>query len=200
MAGESDFATAFAGAEGGEQPPDALEKLDIEVTKLIELEAYISETEESVKAAKAAANRIKQRTLPDIMAELRMDETTRDGWKIKLGTFVSGSLPNAEDRPEDHERAVAYLKKLEGGEDLLKTTLTAEFGKGQANAAVAAAEDILSTYGVMPKTKFGVPHQTLCAFVREKIENSEAIDTDILGIYCGTAVKVTAVKPKKAKK
>ena len=178
------------GAEGeAAASPDALKTLHSTIAEMVEIETFIAQAEADMKAAKQALQNIKTAKLPDIMAELQMDDCTHAGWNVKLSDFVSGSIP------KDAEKRVAaftWLKDHDAG-GLIKTDIKLSFGREGHNEAKALAEDLIAAGHTVD---FGetVHPQTLCSFARERIRDGDPIDTDVLGLYVGKVVKAKEVK------
>ena len=177
--------------------PDSLVRLNETLAEAVALKEALDQLEEDAAAAKKQLTHITTSVIPDMMAEIGMDECVQNGWKIKLHQFVSGSLPKEE--PE-RGKAIRWLQDHDAS-DLIKTTLTVAFTKGQHNVALDMAAKIQAE-GYAPTLKEDVNAQTLGSFARERLKNGEEVDTDVLGLYTGTVAKFTMVKepaPRKAK-
>lgn len=164
--------------------PDALTRLNEKLAEAIELKEAVDQMEDDLKAAKQQLQLLNTGVIPDMMAELGMDQVTQRGWQIKVADFVSGSLPK-----DEAKRAVAirWLEDHEAGE-LLKTSLSVDFSRSQHNEALDLAGRIEGE-GFAPKVDSTVHPQTLAAFARERIKNGEPIDTEVLGLYTGRVAK-----------
>jgi hypothetical protein len=170
---------------GAEQSaPSSLETLNRSLEEAIALEEMVEQLEADLKAAKTTLNALKTNRIPDMMAEMMMDEVSWNGWKVKISDFVSGSLPSD---PEKRAKAIQWLEDNEAAA-LIKTEVKVEFGKSQHNEALSVAAD-LQRIGFAPKVDSGVHASTLQAFARERIRNGEAIDTEMLGLYTGKIAK-----------
>lgn len=194
-----DAASAFyeeaKAAPAAEGKLEALRKL---AQRQIDLEQSAAELEEILKATKGSLHELKTKTVPELMAELRLlDFTLESGWTIAVEDFVAGSLPKDE---EKRKKAVEELV-AEGGQDLIKTTMTLVFSKSQHNEALDLAERLRSD-GWEPEVKEDVHPQTLAAFARERLKNGDEVKVDVLGLFSGRTTKVKPpkeVKPKKGK-
>lgn len=164
--------------------PDALSKLNTKLAEAIELKTMVDQMEADLSAAKQQLNLLNTSVIPDMMAELDMDEVTQRGWKVKVGEFVSGSLPKDEAK---HEAAIKWLEDHDAG-DLLKTSLGVQFSRSQHNVALDLA-GYIQDQGYEAKVESTVHPQTLCAFARERLKNGEALDTEVLGLYAGRVAK-----------
>jgi hypothetical protein len=166
-----------------------LPALDKVLREAIDLESLVVQQESELKATKAALQRIKTGTIPDMMAELQMEKMTFMGWEVSVSDFVSGSLPK---EPEKRSAAVNLLVGY-GAEGLIKTEVKATFGRSQHNAAIDLAQRLVEE-GFSAEIESGVHTQTLCKFARDRIEAGEQIDLDILGLYTGKVAKIKEVK------
>lgn len=187
----SDSSSAgFSFEEQGAAPaaPDALARLNEKLAEAIDLKDAVDQMEEDLSAAKKQLNNLNTQIIPDMMAQLGMEEVTQRGWKIKVGEFVSGSLPKDD---AAKERAIHWLEDNGAGE-LLKTNLSVVFTKSQHNEALSLAAEI-EGHGFAPKVESTVHPQTLCAFARERLKNGEPLDTELLGLYTGRVAKFKRV-------
>jgi hypothetical protein len=181
---------AFDIGGGAEQSvPGHLAILNRNLEEAVALEEAVERMESDLKATKGALHVLKTKTIPDLMAEMMMDEIVWNGWKAKINDFVSGALPQD---PERRARAIAWLESHEAGA-LIKTEVSVAFGKSQHNEAMAIAADIEAA-GFAPSVSSGVHSATLQAFARERIKNGDPIDTEALGLYVGKVVKLGRVK------
>ena len=180
-------------------PPASLERLIELGREMLEAKSTVDELSELLKSANDRLNQIKTKVLPDAMAELGLPlfQVEKDGerYQIEVSDFVSGSLP--KEQPA-RQKAIDWLTE-HGGESLLKTEVSLEFGKSQHNEAVNIIES-LKQQGYMPLVNFGVHSATLCAFAKEMIKSGEEIDTTTLGLYVGRTAKIKEVKEKVTRK
>lgn len=183
---EADFSFEEQGEAGAS--PDALARLNAKLAEAIDLKQMVDQMEEDLGAAKKQLNNLNTQIIPDMMASLGMEECTQRGWKVKVGEFVSGSLPKDEAL---RDQAIRWLEDHDAGE-LLKTNLSVVFSKSQHNMALNLAGQI-EEQGFLPKVESTVHPQTLLAFARERIKNGEALDTEVLGLYTGRVAKFKRV-------
>jgi hypothetical protein len=180
----------FSFEEQGAAPaaPDALARLNEKLAEAIDLKNTVDQMEEDLGAAKKQLNTLNTQIIPDMMAELGMEEVTQRGWKIKVGEFVSGSLPKDE---QAKQRAIDWLIEHDAGE-LIKTKLSVDFSRSQHNEALSLAHEI-EQQGFAPNVDSTVHPQTLAAFARERLKNGEPLDTEVLGLYTGRVAKFKRV-------
>lgn len=172
--------------------PDTLKVLQSTLQEAVEMEQLTEKMEEDLKAAKAQLNSIKANRIPDLMAELGMENMMWHGWEIKVADFVSGSLP-AE--PEKRKRAIAWLEANDAG-GLIKTEVKIPFGKGQYDEAKKVAM-AFEADGYAPSLDIGVHSSTLQAFARERLKSGETLDIETLGLFTGRIAKFSQVKSAK---
>ena len=152
---------------------------------MAEEEAHIASLEEQLKEAKKAYQVIRTRTLPDLMVEIGIEEVVHEGNRFTLKDFISGSIPNTE-----HRKAQA-LKWLEanGGESIIKTKISMDFGRGEHESAEGLRAE-LESEGHAPRMEESVHAMTLKAWARERLQDGEPIDLEVLGLYTGQAVHI----------
>jgi hypothetical protein len=159
--------------EAARQPPASKDRLDRVRRKIIELRDLEIETaslEERQKEQSAKILAIKHKELVDLFDEAKI---------TKLGVEASGNLPAYEieikpyyhaNIPEDtKDKAFAWLQK-NGHGDLIKATYTVAFGMGEEKRR-KKFEELLVKGKYEFEYKFGVPWNTLTAFVKEQIEH-----------------------------
>lgn len=185
----SDFDPALD--EGASAPSDKLEVLNKNLDEATALEELLAQLTADAGAAQAALNDLKTKRLPELMTELGMSEVTRNGWKVKINEFVSGSLPKEEG---PRAKAIEWLEQHDGGA-LIKTDISLTFAKSQHDEAKALAAR-LAADGFAAELSSGVHASTLQAFARERLKNGEAVDTEVLGLYTGQVAKITPPKAK----
>lgn len=162
----------------------------------IDLESSVAELEAILKVTKGTLHDLKTNKIPELMAELKLlDFTLENGFKIAVEDFVAGSIP------KDEAKRKAALEELivEGGQELIKTTITLNFSKSQHNEALDLAEQLRAA-GHEPEVKEDVHAQSLLAFVRERLRNGDEVKTELLGVFKGRTTKVVAPKEPKPKK
>jgi hypothetical protein len=180
--------------EGASAPSDKLEVLHKQLDEATALEELLEQLNADASAAQSTLNALKTKLIPETMLELQMSELTRNGWKVKIADFVSGSLPKEEG---PRQKAIDWLEKHEGGA-LIKTEISLTFAKSQHEEAKKLAER-LAADGFAAEIASGVHASTLQAFARERLKNGEAVDTEVLGLYTGQVAKIDKVKEKKPK-
>lgn len=151
------------------------------------LEREIENLEEQLKQKKEEHRQVSQVDLPEAMAEIGMASFTLDsGAKVNVKPFYNCSIP--KDR---YDEAMGWLRD-NGHGDLIKNTISVDFGKGEDVAAVQFKTS-LQEQGTSYTDKTGVHPQTLRAFVREQVETGRPLPLDLLGVFIGQQTSIKEV-------
>ncbi len=177
--------------EGASAPSDKLEVLHKTLDEATSLEEQLEQLDADAAAARSALNELKTKRIPELMTELQMSDLTRNGWKVKVNDFVSGSLPKEEG---PRKLAIDWLEAHDGG-PLIKTEIGMQFAKSQHDEAKKLADRLLAE-GFAVQLTSGVHASTLQAFARERLKSGEPIDTDVLGLFTGQVAKFNRVPVK----
>ena len=185
-----------AGAINPEANSDQLETVVKLSDRMNELNAYIYELEQQLKAAKSEHDSISMEKLPNLMDEIGVQSLAlKDGRKVNVKDVIKASIPTSRSvervkgvadklaAMERHQNGFKWLK-ANGGEDLIKHQIIAELGKGEEDAAQAAMT-ALGALGIEAVDERNVHPQTLSAFVREKLAQGASIPEDAMNLYHG---------------
>jgi hypothetical protein len=173
----------FDGCEG-EGEEDTLALLQEVLLEAVSLEEHAVSLEEDLKQVKSSLRAMKEQRIPELMASLRMEQMTWNGWSITIKDFVSGGLPK---EGEKKTAAINWLKDNDGG-SLIKTEVKVNFGRGEEDRASEVAKR-LEDLGFTPSSNMTVHPSTLQAFARERLRSGESIDAETLGLYIGRVAK-----------
>lgn len=169
--------------------PDQLATLHQLAGQLDLVDLEIEQLEEQLKEAGKRAQQLRDNDLPELMLAIGMKEfTTTGGVRFKLREEVRASF-FAKD-PLKREPAFEWLK-ANGHDGLIKNTVTASFGKGQEKFADAFMEFVKEFDG--PKNiaqKKDINHQTMLAFLRERLREGEAVPLEKFGAFVQKFVKI----------
>ncbi len=160
--------------------------------KALEMQEWIAQTEEVVKAAKSELHRIRTGPLVDLMAEVGTTKVQlEDGTSLATSQIVSGSLPkDAEARQE----AVNWLREHDGA-GLLRTQVIVDLPKGKEGDELARAlMALIESSGHTPRLEAAVHPQSLAAFVRERMRDGKPVEPQKLGVFVADVVKVSPPK------
>jgi hypothetical protein len=170
------------GAISGPVSFDALSKVAQEMR---DMEQNVAALEDALKLEKSRLHRLRTKVLPEMFAEAGVSSfELDDGTRLSMETLVNGSLPKD---PERLDIAINHLRDI-GGEELIRTEVTAMFSRGEHNMAMDFYADA-EQRGLTTKMHEGVHPQTLKAFVREKLNGGDEIDPEKLGVYVSQIVK-----------
>jgi hypothetical protein len=203
-------------------PADKLETIRNNIRYLRDLDKRIENVEATLSSLKRERRDLTFDTLPTMFMQLQINH---------LGISASGNLPAYEATLEDsyhaniqanwpeekRQAAIDWIHKHRMG-DIIKTTLTIDFGLGQdlllksVLKALKAVQVVIGTKKIKRKTVKvtrtvkvtptiiqQIPWNTLTAMVKERFTSGDPLsDTDlrILGASVNKIVKITQVKEK----
>lgn len=179
--------------------PDKLETIRAKMRDVRDLTLERQQCESRVEQIKASVLRITQGELPDLLNEAKIDtlgleaEGNLPPYDLKLKPYYYANIKN--DAPEAPE-AYTWLEK-EGHGDLIRRTYTIVFGKADGKAA-KKFEEQLNKLKITYDVSFGVPWNTLTAFVKEQIEKYKIVPP--LHLMNGKYGLVADIKPRKPAK
>lgn len=143
------------------------------------LERRVEDLTADLKRAQLDLAQISGDVLPAALAEHGLTELKMaDGSKVTVATIISASI--SKDRlPGAH----GWLRD-NGFGDLIKNTVSVNFGKGEDDKAGDLIRE-LEDDGYSVDQKEAVHPSTLKAFCKEQIEKGSEIPTDLFGIFIG---------------
>lgn len=151
------------------------------VAKQLEIEG----AEHALKRLKAEERRISQEVIPALMDNIGLAKITLNtGNVIEVKDAVQCSIPVS-----NRDRAYEWMVE-HGHGDLIKTALTAKFGRGEKDDAAAAAE-VLHKIGIHASLAESVHPGTLKAWARQEIEGGRMPPSDLFNVHVVRLTKVT---------
>ncbi len=143
------------------------------------LELELARKEAEVKETKVQLRRMSEDTIPDIMEEAGVEEfTTTAGIKITIKDKWRAKIPKASE-----EKAFAWLEE-NGFERLIKREFHILFNKEEDKWADKFERDCAQRKKPLRlDRKKNVHHSTLAAFVKEQVDEGEAIPLDLFGAF-----------------
>lgn len=172
------------------QDEASIENLVKQAEEMAELKDNIESLQGTLDELTKQYNYIAQEVIPNMLDELGLKTfELKDGSKITVKDFISGSLPKDEER---FNQAVEWLKDNDL-ESILKTDVSIKFGKGEDNFAKNALA-LLKENGYDPETKYGVHPQTLYASIRELQKDGIVVPFEMLGLYAGKKADIKLKK------
>ena len=152
------------------------------------MEADIEDLEKTLAEKKEALRSITDERIPEALREIGMSKfEMTDGSIIEVKPFYSASIP-ADRRGEAYEWLRAH-----GFDDIIKNTVSVQFGRGEDDAAGELINNIRKQ-GLLPEQAEKIESQTLKAWVREMVEQGTEFPTELFGAYIGQKAKIKRAK------
>lgn len=150
----------------------------------IQIRASIDSHQSRISELNKRLATIEQQDMVEMMHEAGVDEFVYKGRKFALKLWVGGTWPKD---PEKAAAATQYLEDI-GADGILKTIVSADFGKEQHQIAQLVYE--LMGEHCDPKIKSAVHVMTLRSFARRRLAEGTSIDLEALGLIAGHTVNV----------
>jgi uncharacterized small protein (DUF1192 family) len=148
------------------------------------LEKDITDLEATLTEKKEQLRNLTDERLPDALKEIGMTKfQMTDGSVIEVKPFYSASIP-VDRRGEAYEWLRAH-----GYDDIIKNTVSVQFGRGEDDAAGDLINSIRKQ-GLLPEQAEKIESQTLKAWVREMVEQGTEFPTELFGAYTGFKAKI----------
>ena len=176
--------------------PDQIDNLKNEsldaISKLAQsaanLEQEIAETEETLKAQKAALHKITDERLPETLEEMNLQQfTLKDGSQISVKPIYAASIPK-----ERREEAFGWLREHHFG-DLVKNNVSVTFGRGEDEIAKDFI-GLCADKGFVPNQIEKVEPMTLKAWLREQVEAGNPVPLDLFGAFISQRAFIKRIK------
>jgi len=152
--------------------------------KIIAKESKVKDLEEELKATKKELLELTDQDLPSAMEEINMESfTLRDGSEVKIVPTYGGTI-RVDDKPEAH----GWLRQ-NGYGDLVKNTISANFGMGEDNLASDFYQSALEK-GFQVDKKEAVHPMSLKSWIKEMTEKGEEFPSDMFGAFIGKKAKI----------
>ena len=145
--------------------------------RLLDLQEQARRIEENLKSKNDEIRVLSEQEIPNLMQEAGVSEfKLADGSSVSIKPFYAAKIPVSKT-----DEAFQWLTG-NGYWDLIKNTVSLNFGKSEDNLANSLVEDLKSKgHNVSQKKK--VEPQTLKAFVKEAIQNGQNVPMDLFGVY-----------------
>lgn len=143
------------------------------------LSTDIARLEAEAGAKRADLERVTTQRLPAAMQDLELTEVKlADGSRITVKPEYHCSIPKAK-----KDEAMQWLRDNELG-DVIKTFVSAEFGRGEDALAIALTERLRVKFPDRPVLmEAGVHASTLKALVKERFESGNPLPEELFGIF-----------------
>ena len=155
---------------------------------IIKQDAFVKELEEKLKEEKKKLLKMTDEDLPALMTEANsMEFTLLAGSKVTIKPQYGASI-KVDNRPAAYE----WLRE-HGHDDIIKNTISCQFGRGE--------DDLASSFKAFAEKEGYVPTQTekiepmsLRGFVKERVENGDEFPMELFGAYVGQRAVITKAK------
>jgi hypothetical protein len=144
-----------------------------------ELEKEIEDHEGILKERKDQFRKLTEEAIPEALSQMGMKSfKMADGSSIDIKPFYGANISEAR-------RAEAYKWLRERGfDDIIKNTVSVRFGRNE-DALAARAIDLLRAQGFPVEQTEKIEPQTLKAWVKERVEKGQPIDSELFGVFIG---------------
>jgi hypothetical protein len=132
-------------------------------------------------------NDVRMRQLPEAMQRVGVDKfrCAETGTEAELKFECSGALGSDE---EERERKLNILCE-HGADEIVKTEVIAAFGKGEDIKAQALLGE-LSRRQLNVAMRRNIHHQTLKAWIKERMEEGATLPLSEIGLWYGQIAKI----------
>ena len=156
-------------------------------------EEMIEKLEERLKKLRERRQELAMREIPEFFDSIHTDAigVPEAGVDVKVVPYFHANIQ--ADWPEEQRRKAFDYLEQSGDGDVVRVTLSVDFGRKELKLARELETLIRSWKGANehpPRLEMGVPWNTLTKLVREKIEAKKKVDLDVLGATVGRTAKI----------
>lgn len=152
--------------------------------QLAELEEKIRLEEEHLKSLKDDHRKISEDLLPNKLRELGVSEfKLADGTSMSIQQYYSARIT-----PDNRDVCFHWLEN-NGLGDIIKNTVSANFGRGEDDAASELMTKLEDEGHSLVQKKWVEP-MTLKAVVKEQVEKGTDLPLEAFNVYVGQKIKV----------
>jgi len=152
--------------------------------QLAELEEKIRLEEEHLKSLKDDYRKISEDLLPNKLRELGVSEfKLADGTSMSIQQYYSARIT-----PDNRDVCFHWLEN-NGLGDIIKNTVSANFGRGEDDAASELMTKLEDDGHSLVQKKWVEP-MTLKAVVKEQVEKGTDLPLEAFNVYVGQKIKV----------
>lgn len=152
--------------------------------QLAELEEKIRLEEEHLKSLKDDHRKISEDLLPNKLRELGVSEfKLADGTSMSIQQYYSARIT-----PDNRDVCFHWLEN-NGLGDIIKNTVSANFGRGEDDAASELMTKLEEEGHSLVQKKWVEP-MTLKAVVKEQVEKGTDLPLEAFNVYVGQKIKV----------
>ena len=150
------------------------------------LEKEISDLADSLKEKEEQHRKLTEQAIPEAMAEAGMRKfVMEDGSMIDIKPFYGASIPKAR-----QAEAYEWLRQ-NGFDDIIKNTVSVRFGRNEDELCRRLIE-LLSSQGYPVEQTEKIEPQTLKAWVKERVEKGQPVDSELFGVFIGQKAVIKA--------
>lgn len=143
------------------------------------LEKEVGDLEAVLKERQGQLRKITEETLPEALNTLGLRSfKMEDGSSIDVKEYYSASIP--ADRKAE---AFAWLRE-HGYDDMIKNTVSVQFGRGEDEACGALISSLVSQ-GLPAEQAQKVEPMTLKAWVKEQMTQGNEVPSELFGVFVG---------------
>ena len=158
------------------------------IQEAVLLSEEIGKIEETLKKLNSRLSFLKKKTLADYMSISGQTAFENEGYKFKLGRWISGSWPKDKRKAGEAE---LYLEERDKSE-VVQTQVVVNLEKGDLELARNICQMI--NHLCIPEIKSSVHAQTLHALARNLLKSDESINLEKLGLQSGLIVNIKKKK------
>jgi transposase-like protein len=185
--------------------PDKLDRLREKLKELRDIEMQRASLDERNAQLGQRVFEIKTKELVDLFDAAKVDnvgipeEGNLPAYNMEIGWIYKANIGTPDDpKVDDYGAAITYIRKTEP--DMIKTTYTVAFGLREDKRR-KAFEALLKKNKFEYSSSFGVPWNTLTAWVKEQIEvHKKSPPLKLLGATVERTAKLIKPKAERAKK
>lgn len=150
-------------------------------------EALIESLEKQLEEAKATLRSVSEKEIPELLAEMKGSFTLPDGRRIAVDEKIHAGLS------KEREFAGHLWLENNGYPNLAKREFIISFDAEDAEWAKQFEQELKNRPKPLnSKTKRSIHHQTLQAWVREKLREGVDIPKDIFGVHVKRTTKISS--------
>lgn len=186
--------------DAGRPPPESqLAEVRDKVREFRDIEKRIADHEQAIVELKSRRKEITDHELVTLMDDAGIPSITLaaegnlPAFEVEVGAYYHANI-SAEWPEEKRRKAFGWIAKYHGG--MLRNTFVISFGKNSEKLQAEFAK-LAAKHKLPHKNEFGVPWNTLTAFVKDQIENHRRRPPlDLLGATVGRVAKIKKQKEK----
>lgn len=151
------------------------------------LEKELADLEKTLSEKNEQYRKLTEQAIPEAMAEAGVKSfAMEDGSSISIKLFYGASIPKAR-----QAEAFQWLRD-NGFDDIIKNTVSVRFGRNE-DELCSRLLNLLGEQGYPAEQTEKVEPQTLKAWVKERIEKGQPVDTELFGVFVGQKAVIKSV-------